>query len=106
MSVATGTLFVVAWGMAVRHQIFGEEMTTMAALLGATCYAGAYAKDINVPQGSGASTFVLSPPDMDEATFAMLDFVGLDQAFGSRGTSGLDRIQQFVKGYADGLQAC
>ena len=103
---ALGTLFVVAWGMAVRHQIFGEDITSKAALLGATCYAGAYAKDINVPQGSGDSTFVLSPPDMDEATFAMLDFVGLDQAFGSRGTSGLDRIQQFVKGYADGLQAC
>lgn len=103
---ALGTLFVVAWGMAVRHQIFGEDIASKAALLGATCYAGAYSKDINVAQGTGSSTFVLSPPDMDEATFAMLNLVGLDQAFGSRGTSGLDRIQEFVKGYSGGLQVC
>jgi hypothetical protein len=43
---------------------------------------------------------------MDEATFAMLNLVGSDQAFGNRGTSGLDRIQQFVKGYAGGLSVC
>lgn len=103
---ALGTLFVVAWGMAVRHQIFGQDISSKAALLGATCYAGAYSKDINVAQGTGNSTFVLSPPDMDEATFAMLNLVGLDQAFGSRGTSGLDRIQEFVKGYSGGLQDC
>jgi predicted metalloprotease len=103
---ALGTLFVVAWGMAVRHQVFDEDIAGKDALLGATCYAGAYAKNINVPQGSGSGEFVLSPPDMDEATFAMLNLVGADQAFGGRGTSGLERIQQFVKGYAGGLSVC
>jgi predicted metalloprotease len=103
---ALGTLFVVAWGMAVRHQLFNEDITSKAALLGATCYAGAYARAINVAQGSTDSQFVLSPPDMDEATFAMLNLVGRPGVFGSRGTSGLDRIQQFVKGYAGGRGAC
>lgn len=103
---ALGTLFVVAWGMAVRHQLFNEDITSKDALLGATCYAGAYAKNINVAQSTGAGSFVLSPPDMDEATFAMLNLVGQDQAFGNRGTSGIERIQEFVKGYAGGLNAC
>ena len=31
---------------------------------------------------------------------------GAPQAFGARGTTGLDRIQDFVKGYRSGLSAC
>jgi hypothetical protein len=32
----------------------------------------------------------------------MLDKVGLNTAYGTRGTTGLDRIQDFVKGYKGG----
>ena len=50
--------------------------------------------------------YILSPPDMDEATAAALDLVDLNTAFGTRGTTGLDRVQAFVKGYSGGLAAC
>ncbi len=50
--------------------------------------------------------FTLSPADLDEATSAMLDQVGKPNAYGARGTSGLDRIQAFVKGYKGGLSVC
>jgi predicted metalloprotease len=103
---ALGTLFAVGWGMAVRHQLFGRSIDGKDALLGAVCYTGAYAKDINVAQTSDEHPFALSPPDMDEATSAMLNLVGSDQAYGARGTSGLQRIQTFVKGYNGGLSAC
>ena len=36
----------------------------------------------------------------------MIDMVGGADAFGSRGTTGLERIQAFVKGYKGGLSAC
>jgi predicted metalloprotease len=104
---ALGTLFAVAWGMAVRHQLFNEDITGKDALLGAACYTGAYAKDINrQTNDDGKHPFLLSPPDMDEATFAMLDVVGQEDAFGSRGTTGLERVQEFVKGYEGGLSVC
>jgi hypothetical protein len=32
--------------------------------------------------------------------------VGLDEAYGSRGTTGLDRVLSFVKGYNGGLHVC
>jgi predicted metalloprotease len=104
---ALGTLFAMGWGMSVRHQLFNRGIDDKAALLAAACYAGAYSKDINIPQGSSKTqTFVLSPPDMDEATSAMMNLAGLDQAFGARGTTGLQRVQAFVKGYNGGLSAC
>jgi hypothetical protein len=72
------------------------------------CYTGAYAKDINLPndQADDSHPLVLSPPDLDEATSATVNLVGMDQAFGSRGTSGLGRVQAFVKGYSGGLSVC
>src|SRR5215475_1406080 len=100
---ALGTLFSYGWGMAVRHQLFNRSLDDAAALLAASCYSGAYAKDINVTQGR---KFSLSPPDMDEATNAVLNLVGLDDAYGSRGTTGLDRVLSFVKGYNGGLSVC
>jgi predicted metalloprotease len=100
---ALGTLFAVGWGMAVRHQLFKRSTDDEAALLAASCYTGAYAKDINVDEGR---TFLLSPPDMDEATSAMLNLVGQDNTYGARGTTGLQRIQSFVKGYQGGLSVC
>ena len=103
---ALGTLFAMGWGMAVRHQLFGKTLDTAEALLAAACYVGAYAKDINVEPSSSAPQFVLSPPDLDEATSAMITLVGSDQAFGARGTTGLQRIQSFVKGYNQGLGSC
>jgi predicted metalloprotease len=105
---ALGTLFAVAWGMGVRHQLFGETMTGQDGLLAAMCYTGAYAKDINLPndQADDSHPLVLSPPDLDEATSATVNLVGMDQAFGSRGTSGLGRVQAFVKGYSGGLSVC
>jgi len=100
---ALGTLFSYGWGMAVRHQLFNRSLDDAAALLAASCYSGAYAKDINVAQGR---KFSLSPPDLDEATNAVLNLVGLDDAYGSRGTTGLDRVLSFVKGYNGGLSVC
>jgi hypothetical protein len=43
---------------------------------------------------------------MDEATSAMLNLVGEDRSFGARGTTGLQRVQAFVKGYQGGLSVC
>jgi predicted metalloprotease len=103
---ALGTLFAMGWGMAVRHQLFAKTLDTAEALLAAACYVGAYAKNINVAPSSSAPQFVLSPPDLDEASSAMITVVGSDQAFGARGTTGLQRIQSFVKGYNQGLGSC
>lgn len=103
---ALGTLFAVGWGMAVRHQLFDRSTDDEAALLAASCYTGAYAKDINLERGDDAHPFILSPPDMDEATSAMLNLVGQDDTYGARGTTGLERIQSFVKGYQGGLSVC
>ena len=102
---ALGTLIAMGWGMAVRHQLFNRPIDSTEALLGAACYAGAYSKDINVLPTATAQ-FTLSPPDLDEATEAMLTLVGSDQAYGARGTTGLQRIQYFVKGYNNGLSVC
>lgn len=106
---ALGNLFSVAWGLAVRHQLFGGSMDDRSALIAATCYTGAYAKDVNVAQNSPQAQgkeIILSPADLDEATSSMLELVGNPRAFGERGTSGLDRVQAFVKGYNGGLHAC
>jgi hypothetical protein len=103
---ALGTLFVVGWGLAVRHQLFERSTDDAAALLAASCYTGAYAKDVNLESGTSTHPFILSPPDMDEATSAMLNLVGEDSTYGARGTTGLQRIQSFVKGYNGGLSVC
>jgi predicted metalloprotease len=106
---ALGTLFAYGWGLAVRHQLFNRSLDDGAALLAAGCYTGAYAKDINVPSDTSrpdARQFILSPPDMDEATSAVLRLVASDQAYGARGTTGLDRVLSFIKGYNGGLGVC
>jgi predicted metalloprotease len=100
---ALGTLFAYGWGLAVRHQLFALPMTGNAALLAAGCYAGAYSKSVNVTTTTG---FELSPPDMDEATVAVLTMVGDPLAYGAQETTGLDRIQSFKTGYFGGLNAC
>ena len=99
---ALGSMFAYAWGMAVRAQ-FGLSTDGTDALIAASCYVGAYAKDINVETGR---TFTLSPPDMDEATITALKTVGLDQYFGQRNTTGFQRIRAFNKGYFGTLTAC
>ena len=66
--------------------------------MAAVCYAGAYADDINRSDHDAAHPYILSPPDMDEATSAVLELVGSDRAFGARGTTGLQRVQEFVQG--------
>jgi predicted metalloprotease len=103
---ALGTLFAVGWGIAVRHQLFSRSTSDAPALLAASCYTGAYAKDINLESGDTTHPFILSPPDMDEATSAMLNLVGDNSTYGARGTTGLQRIQSFVKGYQGGLSVC
>jgi len=103
---ALGTLFAIGWGLAARHQLDGGEVTSRDALLDAICDTGAYAKDVNLAGGDTEHTFILSPPDMDEATSAVLNLVQLDQVYGDRGTTGLERVQSFVTGYAGGLSAC
>lgn len=104
---ALGVLFAIAWGMAVRHQLFDRSLDDGAALEAAICYTGAYSKDINLASDPSNTRFILlSPADLDEATSSMLDQVGNPVAFGDRGTTGLDRIQAFVKGYRGGLSVC
>jgi predicted metalloprotease len=104
---ALGVLFALGWGMAVRHQLFGRSTDDKDALVSGVCYTGAYAKDINLADDPTQTRIILlSPADLDEATSAMLDQVGKPQAFGARGTTGLDRIQAFVKGYRGGLSVC
>jgi predicted metalloprotease len=92
--------------MAVRHQLFDRDLTGKDALLAAICYTGSYAKNVNVPQDTPGRIIVLSPADLDEAVSAMLSEVGRPEAFSARGTTGLDRVQAFVKGYRGGLSAC
>lgn len=101
---ALGTLFAYAWGMAARHAWYGKSTDDQAALLAASCYAGSYSANINHEGSQGE--FVLSPPDMDEATAAVIKLVPQDAAFGARGTNALQRIQYFDKGYFDGLSSC
>lgn len=102
-----GVLFAIGWGMAVRHQLFNRPLDDAAALEAAICYTGAYAKDINLAADPTQNRLILlSPADLDEATSAMLDQVGKPSSFGDRGTTGLDRVQAFVKGYRGGLSVC
>ncbi|HEY3633331.1 MAG TPA: hypothetical protein VGL21_20700 [Jatrophihabitantaceae bacterium] len=105
---ALGTLFVYGWAFSVQHQLHPDRSLDGAQpLLVSSCFAGAYAKFANVAPGTTGHTLTLSPPDMDEATSAVLSLVGTDQAFGARGTTGLSRVQAFVKGYeAKGLGVC
>ena len=103
---ALGFLLAVAWGLAARSQFFHGSLDDAAALTSAICYGGAYSADINRANTDAAHTFILSPPDMDEATSAVLSLVDLNSAFGARGTTGLDRIRSFVTGYDGGPGAC
>jgi predicted metalloprotease len=103
---ALGTLFSIGWGMAVRHQLFGRALDDKTALIAAVCYTGSYAKDINVGQSTHGQLITLSPADLDEATSSMLDEVGRSTAYSARGSTGLERIQAFVKGYKGGLSTC
>jgi len=98
-----GTLFVYGWSMAARAQLFGASTQDRDALLAASCYSGAFTASINT---GDAQNFQLSPPDMDEATSAVIKLVPADQAYGAQGTTALQRIQQFTKGYFGGLQSC
>lgn len=103
---ALGFLLAVAWGMAGRVQFLHGSTTDRSALEMAICFAGAYSEDINREFGDQTHKYILSPPDMDEATSAALNLVDLDTAFGARGTTGLQRVQRFVTGYSGGLGAC
>jgi predicted metalloprotease len=103
---ALGTLFVYGWGLAVRHQLFGRDLSDSGALLAAGCYSGAYSASVNVETPESGRSFTLSPQDMDEGTSAVLTMVGDPLAYGSRGTNALDRIDSFVEGYFGGLKVC
>ena len=98
-----GTLFVYGWSMAVRSQLFKAPINDRDALLAASCYSGAFTASINDPSQPG---FQLSPPDMDEATSAVIKLVPSPKAYGDRGTTALERIQRFTQGYFGGLPAC
>ena len=103
---ALGELFATTWGFAVRHQLFARPLDDRNAIFSAICYTGAYAKNVNVPQNSAGKYLTLSPSDLDEAVSALLNRPLLSASFGERGSTGLDRIQAFVKGYNRGMQAC
>jgi predicted metalloprotease len=100
---ALGAMFAYGWGVAVRSQL-GLSTSTAAGLIGASCYVGAYSKTINL--ATSTSAFTLSPPDMDEATVAVLRIVGQDTALGDRNTTGFQRISAFKKGYFGSLTVC
>ncbi|MEP6852112.1 MAG: neutral zinc metallopeptidase [bacterium] len=99
---ALGTMLAYTFGFAVRSQ-FGLSIDGEKALLSASCYVGAYAKDINVTE---ERKFVLSPPDMDEATITVLRTAGRSDYFGDRNTTGFERVNYFNKGYFGSLTAC
>lgn len=103
---ALGTMLAVGWATAARHQFDGDDGAGRDDLLGAVCLAGAYAKDVNRTDRSPGHEFILSPPDMDEATFAVLDLVNQDAAFGARDTTGLQRVESFIGGYWGGVNSC
>jgi hypothetical protein len=104
---APGTLFAIGWGMAVRHQLFKRTLDDKAALIAAVCYAGAYAKDVNLASDPGATKdLLLSPSDLDEAVSTLLNTDLMKGSYDERGSTGLDRIQAFVKGYKGGLSSC
>jgi predicted metalloprotease len=100
---ALGTLFVYGWSMAVRAQLFRAPTEDRDALLAASCYSGAFTASINTGQ---SSSFQLSPPDMDEATSAVIKLVPSDKAYGAHETTALQRIQRFTEGYFGGLDSC
>ncbi len=99
---ALGSMFAYTWGFAVRSQ-FGLSIDGEQALLSASCYVGAYAKDINVTTGR---RFQLSPPDMDEATITVLRTASRPEYLGERNTTGFERINYFNRGYFGSLTAC
>ena len=104
-----GELFSIGWGLAVRHQLFSGQMNDRSALTAAVCYTGAYAEDVNIAQDSPQAQgklLILSPADLDEAVSALLGLAGKPDAFGARGTTGLDRIQSFNQGYKQSLSSC
>jgi hypothetical protein len=98
-----GMLFVYGWSMAVRAQLFHASTQDKDALLAASCYSGAFTASIN---SGGSQDFQLSPPDMDEATSAVIKLVPSDKAYGAHQTTALERIQRFTVGYFGGLPAC
>jgi len=98
-----GMLFVYGWSMAVRSQLFHAPIEGKDALLAASCYSGAFTASINTGRSTG---FQLSPPDMDEATSAVIKLVPAPQAYGAQDTTALQRIQHFTQGYFGGLSAC
>lgn len=97
-----GAMFGYGWGVAVRSQL-GLSIDGTPALLGASCYLGAYAQDVNNPTKSG---FALSPQDMDEASVAVMQEADQPEAFGQRNTTAFERIGSFKKGYFGTLTAC
>lgn len=96
-----GGLFSMGWGMAVRSQL-GLSISGDTALLGASCYAGAFAQSVN----STATGFSLSPQDMDEASVAVMQQADRPDIFGARNTTAFERIASFKKGYFGTLTAC
>lgn len=100
------TLLGLGWGLSVVNQL-GRNTTDGKALLAASCYQGAYAATRNVDTSpAGGIGLTLSPADMDEASIALLILAGENDAYGSRGTSGFDRIRSFITGYFGGLPSC
>jgi predicted metalloprotease len=97
-----GMLFVYGWSMAVRDQLFAEPLDDRDALLDASCYSGAFTASVN----DGEQGFQLSPPDMDEATSAVIKLVPSPNAYGAHDTTALQRIQRFTEGYFGGLATC
>ena len=100
---ALGMLFVYGWSMAVRAQLFQAPTEDRDALLAASCYSGAFTAAMNSGRSEG---FQLSPPDMDEATSAVIKLVPSPEAFGAHETTALQRIQRFTEGYFGGLADC
>lgn len=104
---ALGEMYAMAWGLAVRHQLYGKSLDDQQAITAAVCYTGAYAKNVNVASDpSGTKLLTLSPADLDEALSALLDRQLQQRSFGLRATTGLDRVQAFVRGYGRGLRGC
>lgn len=101
-----GEMLAMAWGFAVQHQLDGRNLDDRAAVTAAVCYTGAYAKNVNVATATNHQLLTLSPSDLDEAVSVLLNRSLQEQSFGERGSTGLDRVQAFVHGYANGFGSC
>lgn len=98
------SLVAVAYGYAVRQRRnLSIDPDSEAALAGAVCLAGGYAKNSFETREQGR--LQLSPGDLDEAIRALLDLQGTRDFTRTISSTGFERVQAFRTGF-DNVKAC